>query len=341
MAHTKKAPTPVNERPGPMPLAGIVAELVDAFHDARDWPAGHRCTKSGPERCSHEANAQRALLVRVAHLIKPGVGPSRDVDPGKRARGSKGSPAPWATGPAHLVDEAHRGAIRFDRLLREALDLGPLWVHRGWQLRPEWIGPPCAGPLGCDHGSCRSGRRAVSTRSGEKGTPVDLAGAAALRGLPLLVELLQEKHPDHPLGNGPLVDPSRPDRGRTWGEVERAVRHWHHEARDITGHVSKPMIIRQRFNPFAGRADAGPTCEDGWTCGHLSCRLLFLARRPAWEKATCPHCGTSGFPQHPRTGEIYCDRPGCTDPDTGRRPSWSVEAFTHDITELLALEESR
>ncbi|QIM19892.1 hypothetical protein G7075_00070 [Phycicoccus sp. HDW14] len=306
----------------------MVAQLVDEFYDPRDVPAGHRCSTEGPARCSHEEIAHRALLVRLASITMPGTGAPRD--PGvPKAKSQKGSPAPWAAGPAHLVDEVHRGAIRFDHLLREALDLGPLHVYRGVASKPR-IGP--VHPAGqCKHPTCQPIRKSITTVS--SATPSDIAGPAALRGLPLLVDLLLEHDPTHALVAGALVDPGHPERGRSWGKVERTVRRWHKEARALTGHKDKPVVLRQRHNPFAGQKWAGPTCEDAWSCGHLSCRLLFMAPRPAWEAAACPGCGSIGFPWDPTWGVLRCDHPRCRD-ENGRRQAWSMEAFMRPITEV-------
>ncbi|QIM20553.1 hypothetical protein G7075_04370 [Phycicoccus sp. HDW14] len=309
--------------------------MVDEFYDPRDVPAGHRCPTDGPARCTHEEIAHRALLVRLAAITLPGTGAPRDPDVPK-AKSQKGSPAPWASAPAHLIDEVHRGAIRFDRLLRTALDLGPLHVYRGVASRPR-ITAPCPDGLPpfapCTHPTCQPIRKTITTVS--SATPSDIAGPAALRGLPLLVELLLEHDATDPLVAGPLVDPDRPDRGRSWGQVERTVRHWHTEARAQTGHEDKPVVLRQRANPFAGQPWAGPTCEDPWSdeCQHLSCRLVDLAQRPAWEAAACPHCGTVGFPWDQTWGVLRCDHPRCRD-ENGRRPAWSMEAFMKPITEI-------
>ena len=329
---------------GPMTLEQVVSELVDRFHDPRDWPADHRCSKDGPSQCSHQQWADRALLARAAHLVKPGSGSSAHDADSPRAKGGKpqgGSPAPWAAGPALLVDEAHRGAIDFDHRLRQALDLGPLYVQLGARIRRG--APRCEDferTRSCPHPSCRPQVVSTITAPVDR-SPLDLAGVAALRGLPLLVELLKERDATHDLVAGPLIDPAHPDHGRSWGRVERTVRRWHRDARALTGHVEPPVILRQRANPFAGQPWAGPTCDDAWSCGHLSCRLLFLAPRPPWETAVCPHCGTPGFRWNEETGVMHCDHPRCRDAD-GRRPSWSMDAFMRPITELTnALEAAR
>lgn len=325
------------DRSGPLTLEQVVAELVDEFFDLRDWPAEHRCTTEGPSACSHETGSRRALLLRLAGIVQPGTGAPRDPD-SKKTKGLRGSPAPWASGPVHLVDEAYRGAVRFDRALRAALDLGPLWVHRGVGEKPR-IGPRCAVAAGsddvvatCVHPSCQPIRKAITTVAAE--TPVDAAGPAALRGLPLLVSLLKERDATDPLVAGPLVDPARPERGRSWGTVERAVHRWHSAARELTGHAEKPAILRQRRNPFAGQGWVGPTCADAWSCGHLSCRLVFLAPLPEWGTAHCPFCGSVGFVWDQTWGVLRCDHPRCRD-ERGQRPAWSMEAFMQPITEIV------
>lgn len=304
---------------GPMPLRDVVAELVDGFSDASDWPAGHRCTKDGPLACSHEHWADKPLLVRLAHIVAPGTSGPRDDAGGKKSKGTRGSPAPWASGPALLVDEAHRGAVRLDAELRDALDLGPLYVHRGWRIRDNWH-PPLA-------------RAWTSVTTKAEDTPSDLAGATALRGLPLLLELLQEKDTQHPLAWGKPVNPDKPDRGRSWGEVEVTVRSWHSRAKELTGHSVKPAVVRRRRNALAGTRWHGPSCQFPWDCGHLTCRAAYLAAEPEWGVVVCPFCGSIGFRQNDVTGELYCDHPKCRD-EAGRRPSWSIEAFMQPINDV-------
>lgn len=316
-----------------------MAELVQEFHDVRDVPAGHRCTTSGPLACTHEAWAHGSLLERVGAIVMPGTGAARDPE-SKKSKGQRGSPAPWSAGPAHLLDEVHRGAVGFDRQLRAALDLGPLHVQRGVGSRRR-IGPTCREPVTlragaevatCVHRSCQPIRKAITTLAAD--TPPDIAGPAALRGLPLLIELLHEREPTNPLVAGALINPAHPERGRRWGPVEQAVRGWHAAAKALTGHEDKPIVIRQRVNPFAHEFWPGPTCEDAWLCGHLSCRLIFLAPRPRWEQAACPHCSSHGFTWDPLWGVLRCDHPQCRDED-GRRPEWSMEAFMAPIHELV------
>lgn len=324
-------------------LEQVVGELVEEFFDERDVPAGHRCTTVGPNRCSHEERARRPLLVRLSEIVMPGTGAPRAPE-SKQAKGTRGSPAPWSSAPAHLVDEVHRGAVRFDRALRADLDLGPLHVHRGIASKRR-VGPLCSAAAGvvgtrmegvldrvCPHPSCQPVRKAITTVA--SATPADVAGPAALRGLPLLVELLLERDATNQLVAGPLVNAERPDRGRSWGLVERTVRRWHAAAKGLTGHEDRPIIIRQRVNPFAHEYWPGPRCQDPWSCPHTSCRLVDLAQRPRWEAASCPHCGSRGFAWDPIWGVLRCDHPRCRDED-GRRPSWSMDGFMAPINDVV------
>ncbi|MBD3781684.1 MAG: hypothetical protein IE926_01830 [Micrococcales bacterium] len=338
---TQRKAKQARQSSGPMTLKQVVGELVDAYGNHDDVPLEHVCTTEGPSACTHGEHWHEPLLQRLAGLAQPGTGAPRDPD-SKPPKGQRGSPAPWAAGPVHLVDEAYRGAVRFDADLRRRLELGPLHVHRGIGERAR-IGALCAGgrpPFApCTHPTCQPIRKAITTEAAE--TPIEIAGPAALRGLPLLVDLLLERDPTHWLVAGPLVDPEHPDRGRAWGEVERSVRRWHKDAKELTGHVDRPVILRQRFNPFAGQKWLGPTCAGPWTCGHLSCRLIYLAPRPRWENAYCPHCGSAGFPWDATWGVLTCDHPRCRD-ENGRRPAWSMEAFMRPITEIAeAFEEQQ
>ena len=340
---------------GLLTLQEIVDEMVTLYR-SKDWPAGHRCTSEGPNRCTHTDLTLRPLLLRVLDL---GMRGTEAIAPpgtsGGRPSGPKGSPAPWASVPVEFVDEVYHAAAVFSRQLRAALDLGPLYVHRAWIYPdpPEGWHSPLALPK----------PRAVTTRASR--TPIDVLGPAALRDLPLLVELLTEQDSTDRLVAGPLIDPRHPDRGRRWGLVEASVRRWHRQALDITGHRDRPTILRKRYNPIGGQHHPGPVCgvilrehtpavtlvpgevvvdgqvwwEDGWDCGHSSCRRIFMSRQKKWAAISCPLCGAEGLRQDPDTGEVHCDRPRCTDPATGRRPSWSARVFTREFEEATRADD--
>lgn len=328
-------------RRGPVTLAQVVEDLAVRWSDPGDWPAEHRCTPG----CTHKAGRDAPLMARLQLLVAPSRSLWRQPQTGKRGRGPQGSPAPWAAGPAELVDEVLRGAVDFDARLRRILDFGPLHV----QLPPprpdlagrRLVGPLCA-PGGCRHGSCT----AITRQPGLPVTvtadraPLDFAGMAALRGLPLLVDLLTERRPASPLVRGRLVDPDKPGRGYRPGEVEAAVRSWQRRALVITGHDTPDPVVREMANPVHGLTVSGPLCEMAH-CAHDSCLAIELAADPReWIPPACPICGGQSLPQDQVTGLIYCDRARCIDPATGRRPEWSIETlrgFGLDLDAIASL----
>lgn len=304
----------------PQSVADVVAELVVEFVDGTDWPAGHHCVR-GEGGCSHEAGSRLPLLERVRLLTRRGQH-ARDESAAPRRYGPAGSPAPWAAGPVEFLDEVYRQALRYSSALRDELGLSVLHVHRKWVEGKD------------PSGDVRV--RAVTTTASL--TPIDLAGPAALRDLPGLLDIAAEVASSSPLVRGPMVTPGRPERGYRAGEVDRALRAWRDHARQLTGHAPHRPVLRMAANPLSGLALPGPTCEDGWSCGHRSCRRLWLTTLPEWTTVRCPWCGASGFRVDERRGVAYCNRPGCTD-DTGARPEWSVAEFSRETDELRLTEE--
>lgn len=322
-------------RDGLLSFQDVVDELLVSFRSKDDWPAKHRCTKplgydasyDPPGVCTHQQWSTQALLARIEGLVEPGssmvAAADRDRRPSKRA----GSPAPWAAGPAELLDEILLGALGMDRMMRRTLDVAELPVKRKVltrKLHPDWR-PPLALMWVPD---------TVTVTQPASKVPKHEAGHAALADLPRLLPRFQDEHPDDPAANGPYIRASEPQRGRRWGSIEATVRGWHKRARVMTGHVVDDRTVVHRLpNPHSGTHLLGPVCEQVWSCGHDSCQLIWLS----WAKPTiplrCPHCWTLGLVQDEETGAMFCDRPSCRD-DDGARYEWSLDA----LFQLLRIE---
>lgn len=308
-------------RRGPLPLRDVVAELLDD-HDLV-LPASHRCVLEGPNRCRHESMGRRPLLRQILDTGMDsgslGAGGGGGSSSGVRA----GSPAPYRAEPVEFVDGVYRQALRYSTRLRELMDFGPLRVHRAWVDRPlpqSWH-PPLLLPM------------QVSYSSPATATPIELAGPAALRDLPVLLEMAAELGVEDPLVYGPLVKAADRRRGRGWGLVERTVRRWHREALIMTGHRPRRVILHELANPLHGWVVPGPSCEEPWRCGHDTCTRAWMSTQPRFLLAVCPFCNAVGFPVDEDQGVIRCDNPACVD-DEGARHEWSMDAFTAGFDRL-------
>lgn len=308
-------------------LEQVVRELLVAFHDAGDWPAGHRCTKNGPHRCTHHLAAGRSLLDRLTALVMPGTTFTERM--GQRLPRA-GSPAPWDPRPAELRDEILRGAVRLSARAREVLGRGGLRVSTPLPL--DHLGYPVALGYG------RMGYRWMPVSV----APVELAGRAALRELPGLVLSVQELDPAHFLVRGELVDGRDPARGYRLGKIEARLRMWHAQAQRVAGYdEAPPEHWHWMDNPLpevAWPGWVGPLCpqarpprlrrrgsaryaksvgasDSSWhsrfeqlSCGHSSCLRIAYAAMGALSPAWCPWCWRRSLVEDPVSGAVRCDR---------------------------------
>lgn len=292
----------------PEKVPDVVDELVRRFVTEEDQAPGHKC---GPS-CAHRSTAP--LLVRIRMLVPPGTSAPRE-NPGKPAKGVKpGSPAPWAAGPAELLDEVHHGAIRLSCRLRQALGVNPLTVSA---TRP---GQQQAVQVGVWRDLRHGGIRAL----------VDVA-----RLLPLLedVQAMRRKQlprPRDPIGplcpaaahwTCPHTSCSRIVAGQVDQLLERIgrdVRRWHTDALVLTGHAARWARLGEIANPERKRCE-GPACVD---CNHETCMEVRRGKPRAFVAATCPWCHTPSLRQNPLTRRLVCMKPSCRD-EGGNRPEWS------------------
>lgn len=324
-------------------LEQVVAEMVDRYDDEGDWPAEHRCTKTTaaeavlvaagrlaldalgeqvvhrvdgstwrvglPSSCAHGSHAP--LLSRLADLVPRGQGQVAG-EAGSKHRKRPSSPAPWTAPVAELLDEIQRTAVAVDAWAREDLGFEPLQV--AW--RAQWTDVDELGydvRLGYAPPDYGRGRHQVLYRPAR---PDAVGARAALRDLPRVLALLEERDPGHPLVERPSA--TEPAAG------ERYLRTWHARAKLLTGHRTPWPALRQVPNPNRPTQPLqGPACVD-LRCGHSTCQELRIGRPPRWVLARCPHCGSASLRQNPGTGAIVCIRPSCKDAE-GRRHQWSAE----------------
>jgi len=304
-------------------LDEVVKELLDVFSAQGDWPAEHRCTKTGPNPCTHAAFAATPLLVRLQSMVVPGTAPAKE-DPGKRPRGQRHSPAPWDRKAGELVDEILRGSIDLNARMRRLLGFTPLRVRYVVTV-PTWQ-PPLAEPL-----PVLRRASALATRA-----PVEDAGREALRDIVRILPLLRDRHPDHDLA---MYAPYPGEHVQSWEQPpEPAVRSWHQQALLITGHEQPWPRVTQVPNPDhpdhlrRGEYFVGPIHSG---CAHPSCRAMRKHRRNRWVQARCPYCGSASLRQNPITQSVECQRPSCKD-ERGRPNVWTI----HELRALgLAIEE--
>lgn len=336
--------------PALAPLEQLVRELVVEYWDASDWPAGHRCTKDGPTRCTHQARARLSLLDRLTEQVRPGT-TATDRQGKRPAR--VGSPAPWDPRAAELRDEILRGALRKVERARRVLGLVPFEVSvpvsrrrpadRWGYLARLGYGPP-SDVLGYDAGLGYADEAMETTwgrrRMPADAAPVEVAGVAALRALPGLEQLLRAHSPEHPLVLGDLVDLSRPDRGRRLGEIASSLRTWHARSLRVAGYESPPPIRWFWIdNPL-------PDAPSGWWSGPLcpSARRPRLHRRGSlrYERAvtgllSAAPVTKSALAWHPRWEQVSCGHASCLraayDAMGSRAPAWCPWCWHRSIEE--------
>lgn len=315
----------------------VVDELLVSFRSTSDWPAGHRCTKplgydpalgyEPPNLCTHAQFSTKPLLARLEELVEPGSSLVPPSDKDRRPTRRPGSPAPWAAGPAELLDEILLGALSFNTSMRQLMDLPELEVTRQvWRRR---IDPRWHAPLSLFYGP-------VEEKVTQKASviPRHDAGRAALADLPRLLGRFQRECPDHPAAHGPYIDTDDPKRGRRWGKVESTVRAWRRRARLLTGHtVDERTVVHRLPNPHSGKRWPWPVCRETPDCGHDSCWRIWLTHAKPLVPLRCPRCSTLGLVQDDITGAMFCDRPSCRD-ENGARHEWSLDA----IFQMLSLD---
>ena len=272
-------------------LGEVVRHLTRPYVDPGDWPADHRCARSGVSGrpCSHARWASRSLLARLADLVEPGRTGGQGGG-AHRGRTLAGSPAPWSAAPAELLDEIQWGAIALEAQAEAVLGEEPM------------VADPA--PL--------------------QGARLRRVARASLVVLPEQHGVLLTRHPEHPLVRGRLLVPGDESAGYGWGLIEARLRGWYSRARTLTGHEQPPVVLRYHPNPVDDRGIGGPVCPG--ECLHHSCERARYSRLPRYLPIRCPACGARGLTQDQTTGGLACTRPSCRRPDGGRTV-WSLDVL--------------
>lgn len=337
-------------------LDDVLADLVRGR--ARQLPFTHTCRPTQYGGCSHPPGSlgKRSLLSMLEDMVGDQSGPVKDGNGGGKPSSRKGSPAPWSTQPAELLDQILRGALGLQATARKALGLGPFLV--AFEVPQAKVRGPFCEPE-CVHDSCsmlRSHGRQLPpkfVRVSPNRVALRAAGEQALMGLPGLVRQLDDR--DDPLG---VTITAKGARGS--GSIERDVYAWQAAAETLTGdrvplqrlpgipnpdreprlpllfgptcvahcdHDSCEAVRAARHASRHGRR-IGPVCR---SCAHGSCDRIrsYRTRLLSWR---CPTCGADSLRINWVTDVVTCLRPRCVD-EFGERSQWTVadlEAGTRD-----------